>query len=259
MCLSGAHTDAQPLCPDMSGILQRPLTNGSVMTRVLRAGVALVLLPVFLGSTALGAPTAAAAPPTVPVKKVVDGDTLDVRIGGRTERVRVIGVDTPEVGECYATEATRRLTALIAKRQVRLVADKTQPDRDRYKRLLRHVVLADGRSAAPLLIGGGFGWEFTYGKAYAGRAAFVRAESAAVKAKAGLWRGCPTYTRKVSDPKRKLTCAIKGNVSRRGDERIYHVPGQKYYAATQINPRKGERYFCTELQARKAGWRKSKE
>ena len=92
------------------------------MTRVLRAGAALVLLPVFLGSTALGAPTAAAAPPTVPVKKVVDGDTLDVRIGGRTERVRVIGVDTPEVGECYATEATRRLTALIAKRQVRLVA-----------------------------------------------------------------------------------------------------------------------------------------
>lgn len=52
-------------------------------------------------------------------------------------------------------------------------------------------------------------------------------------------------------------CTIKGNVSTTG-ERIYHVPGQTYYAATVINPRKGERWFCFEWQARLAGWRKAK-
>lgn len=258
------------------------------MIRALRTGATLVLFPLLAGGLATGSaaaqpaiaaqPSASAQPfaamqpfasvlpsasvtagaarvASVPVTRVVDGDTLTVRIGSRTEKVRIIGVDTPEVGECYAAEATRRLTALIGTRHVRLVADKTQPDRDRYKRLLRHVVLPDGKSAAPLLIAGGFGWEFMYGKPYAGRATFVKAEAQAIKAKSGLWRGCPAMSRTISLPTQK--CAIKGNISK-SDERIYHLPGQRHYLDTVITPRKGERYFCTELQARKAGWRKSK-
>lgn len=52
-------------------------------------------------------------------------------------------------------------------------------------------------------------------------------------------------------------CVIKGNISSRG-EKIYHVPGQRYYKATKIDLKRGERWFCTEKDARKAGWRKSK-
>lgn len=52
-------------------------------------------------------------------------------------------------------------------------------------------------------------------------------------------------------------CSIKGNVSTRG-ERIYHVPGQKYYDETRISASHGERWFCSEQEARAAGWRKSK-
>jgi hypothetical protein len=52
-------------------------------------------------------------------------------------------------------------------------------------------------------------------------------------------------------------CDIKGNVSIETGERIYHVPGQRYYAATRISPEYGERIFCTEAEARAAGWRKS--
>lgn len=40
-------------------------------------------------------------------------------------------------------------------------------------------------------------------------------------------------------------------------ERIYHVPGQPYYDETRIDTAKGERWFCSEAQARAAGWRKS--
>jgi len=53
-------------------------------------------------------------------------------------------------------------------------------------------------------------------------------------------------------------CNIKGNVSIETGERIYHVPGQKFYQQTRISPRYGERWFCTEDEARKAGWRKSR-
>jgi hypothetical protein len=53
------------------------------------------------------------------------------------------------------------------------------------------------------------------------------------------------------------SCVIKGNISMSG-ERIYHVPGQRYYDETRIKPAYGERWFCSEEEARAAGWRKSK-
>ncbi|WDR07570.1 hypothetical protein PSQ90_14990 [Devosia rhodophyticola] len=52
-------------------------------------------------------------------------------------------------------------------------------------------------------------------------------------------------------------CNIKGNVSTRG-ERIYHVPGQRYYNQTRISASHGERWFCSEAEARAAGWRRSR-
>lgn len=52
-----------------------------------------------------------------------------------------------------------------------------------------------------------------------------------------------------------IGCPIKGNVSFATGERIYHLPGQPRYAETRIRPEWGERYFCTESEARAAGWR----
>jgi hypothetical protein len=52
---------------------------------------------------------------------------------------------------------------------------------------------------------------------------------------------------------------IKGNVSYNSGEKIYHVPGQEYYSDTVINTQYGERWFCTEQEARAAGWRKSRQ
>lgn len=60
--------------------------------------------------------------------------------------------------------------------------------------------------------------------------------------------------RPLIDPR----CDIKGNISIESGERIYHVPGQKYYSETVISRRYGERWFCSEADARAAGWRKSR-
>jgi hypothetical protein len=55
----------------------------------------------------------------------------------------------------------------------------------------------------------------------------------------------------------KARCLIKGNVSSKG-ERIYHPPGCRHYASTVIDPRRGERWFCSEREAQEAGWRRTK-
>ena len=48
------------------------------------------------------------------------------------------------------------------------------------------------------------------------------------------------------------SCNIKGDVSIDSGERIYHVPGQKFYEETRISPLHGERWFCSEAEARAA-------
>jgi hypothetical protein len=53
-------------------------------------------------------------------------------------------------------------------------------------------------------------------------------------------------------------CNIKGNINITTGERIYHVPGQKYYNATRVDPSRGEQWFCSEWEAWWAGWRKAK-
>ncbi|HET6968487.1 MAG TPA: thermonuclease family protein [Ornithinibacter sp.] len=201
------------------------------------------------------APTASPAG-LVPVVSVTDGDTIRVRVGGVTERVRVIGLDTPELrtDECYAQQAASRMQSLVQSTRVRLTRDPTQGDRDRFGRLLRHVALADGRQVAEILIVGGFGEEFTYDRAYAGQAAYRSAERAARDARRGIWSsGCSAPDKATASG----SCLIKGNITGDG-ERIYHVPGQRYYEDTRITLSKGERWFCTEQQARDAGWRASK-
>ncbi|MGN6413608.1 sunset domain-containing protein [Flexivirga sp.] len=70
-----------------------------------------------------------------------------------------------------------------------------------------------------------------------------------------------TTTRRTPPPRATTTstgaCNIKGNISSSG-ERIYHVPGQRYYNVTKISPAKGERWFCSESDAVAAGWRKAR-
>jgi hypothetical protein len=63
----------------------------------------------------------------------------------------------------------------------------------------------------------------------------------------------------LETPIRSATgCDIKGNISIETGERIYHAPGQRYYELAEINPRFGERWFCSEAEAVAAGWRRAR-
>jgi micrococcal nuclease len=130
---------------------------------------------------------------TAAVTRVVDGDTIAVEIDGGEERVRYIGVDTPESVvpgepvECYGPEASRFNARLVEGREVRLVFDSER--RDRYERLLAYVYVGDTFVNAEL-VRRGFATTLTIppNDTFADRLA--RLEERAASAGRGLWGAC---------------------------------------------------------------------
>jgi endonuclease YncB( thermonuclease family) len=130
---------------------------------------------------------------TYPVVKVVDGDTLDVNIDGKTERLRLIGIDTPETVDprksvqCFGVEASNKAKELLLGQNVGLEADESQGERDKYKRLLRYVFLPDGTNFNLFMIAEGYAHEYTYGESYKYQSEFKQAQIEARNNQKGLW------------------------------------------------------------------------
>jgi endonuclease YncB( thermonuclease family) len=127
------------------------------------------------------------------VTHVVDGDTLDVRLtSGKTERIRLIGIDTPERGVCFSARATARARELALSKAVVLRGDATQDTRDRYGRLLAYVWIPGGKDLGFQLIAGGFAKTYVYRNAFERLSAYRNAEASAKSASAGRWQACGT-------------------------------------------------------------------
>ena len=125
------------------------------------------------------------------VSNVVDGDTLDVVLAdGKRERVRLIGIDTPERGACYSAKATSRARTLAQGKRVVLKGDATQDTRDRYGRLLAYVWLPGGKDLGYQLVAGGFAKVYVYDRAFQRLSAYRNAEASAKGAVAGQWKAC---------------------------------------------------------------------
>jgi micrococcal nuclease len=128
------------------------------------------------------------------VLRVVDGDTIEVDLGGRTETVRYIGVDTPETKhptagvECFGPEAAERNRTLVEGRRVRLVRDVS--DRDPYGRLLRYVYLEDGTFVNEALVEEGYAEAVAFPPDTRFAAKLDAAEDRARAAGRGLWGVC---------------------------------------------------------------------
>ena len=223
------------------------------------------LLPAFalLAASAAFSPAAAQDVLAGPAR-VLDGDTIEIH----GKRVRLHGIDAPESAQSCIDGAdrpyrcgelaTKALSALIGRGPVACQV----LDRDRYGRLIavcyRNQVDLNGSMVAS---GNALAYQ-QYGTAYAGH------EKAARTRRLGVWQGrfeAPwnwrrskaAGTSRAPAPRQSSDCAIKGNVSSSG-ERIYHLPGQAFYDRTRISEAKGERWFCSEAEARAAGWRRSR-
>lgn len=127
------------------------------------------------------------------VVDTIDGDTIDVEIDGQVERVRFIGIDTPETRhpskgvECYGKEASARTAELLAGKTVYLEEDQSQDSRDRYGRILRYIWMEDGTLFNQQLVAEGYAFEYTYETPYKYQSNFKAAQASAREQGLGLW------------------------------------------------------------------------
>lgn len=203
---------------------------------------------------------------------IVDGDTITIS----GQDVRFNGIDAPESEQrCTNASGANYACGRVAANALDKFLAASRPTRcvfvewDQYGRFVGDCYRADGESVARWLVRNGHAmdWPLHSDGAYAAD------QGTAWEARKGIWAGevQPPWEwraerRTGAEPKvverapQSLLsggCDIKGNISKKG-ERIYHVPGQKYYGQTKIDRSKGERMFCSEAEARAAGWRRSK-
>jgi micrococcal nuclease len=162
--------------------------NGWIGSAVLLIAVALVVLRPWEGKPEEGPASAVAR-----VTRVVDGDTIEVRLGGREEDVRLIGVDTPETVkpdtpvQCFGERASHFTKRRLTGRRVRLVFGVER--RDIYGRLLAYVYL-HGRFFNPILVRRGLARSLTIPPNDRFAPRFRRLELVAARAGRGLWSAC---------------------------------------------------------------------
>ena len=220
---------------------------------------------------------ATAAEPIVGRASVIDGDTLDIS----GARIRLHGIDAPESGQLCQDRAGKayrcgQAAALALADRIGSTPVSCDPrDTDKYGR-----TIAVCRKGAEDLNG----WLVARGHAIAYRRYsedYVGAEDIAKAGKLGMWAGSFTAPGDWRKGERDMTmgfaapggpegtipspvppqlalkadgCAITGNISRRG-EKVFHIPGSRDYDRTRISAKDGERMFCSENEAKAAGWR----
>lgn len=124
---------------------------------------------------------------------MIDGGTIIAGVEGIKEKIRLVGLDTPEVVDprkpvqCFGREASKKAKEVLENQSVRLESDQTQGDRDKYGRLLRYMFLSDGTLYNKLMIEEGYGHEYTYNIPYKYSQEFKAAQEGAREAKRGLW------------------------------------------------------------------------
>lgn len=132
---------------------------------------------------------------TVPVTRVVDGDTVNVRLEGQNRPVRIIGLNTPEVpgpyreAQCFGQEASDRAKSLLTDQTITIAQDPTQDSQDQFQRTLAYVWLPDGRLYEEEMIREGYAKEYTYNRQqpYLLQERLRAAERQARQAGRGLW------------------------------------------------------------------------
>ena len=181
--------------------------------------------------------------PSEQVLYVIDGDSFKI---GRDQTIRLAALDAPEKENCAGEEAKAALTKMIGGRHVILKEMKT----DRYGRIMAMVYLEDGENVNEYMIKNGLAlhiWDTsTQNQVLDAANDFARAHALGIFSP-------KCYQETPPNPK----CVIKGNILERSDSREYTMPGCNLYNLSVVEKYKGEDWFCTEAEAKKAGFVKS--
>lgn len=127
------------------------------------------------------------------VSSVIDGDTFRIKYQGKTQSIRLLGVDAPESTktrykylECFGTQAKDHLKSLLDKKKITFQFDPSQDQKDIYDRLLAYVFIED-ENINQTMIEDGYAKEYTYKTPYLYQSSFKQAEQSAQEQRLGLW------------------------------------------------------------------------
>lgn len=195
------------------------------------------------------------------VARVIDGDTFELKDG---EKVRLMGIDAPDEEECYFKESRDALSKLVTGKVVELRKDVT--DTDEYGRLLRHPIIQSGGGVEnnilveESMVRDGFAVSRSNPRDKLYYKLLLEAKNQAQTAKRGLWGACnmkSTEAMQGDTPPPSINCSIKGNISLHNYEKTYLLKECMNYSQVKIDPTLGEKYFCSEAEAQKAGFTKA--
>jgi micrococcal nuclease len=174
------------------------------------------------------------------VVRVIDGDTIEVNISGSVYRVRYIGINTPEVGQWGADEATQANAQLVLGKTVELEKDVSETDQ--YGRLLRYVWVNTSMVNATL-VANGYAQVATYPPDVKYQQEFLNLQRQAQEAGLGLWATQQPIT--ISEG------MFVGSIN----SDVYHYPtctyAQRIYPENQI-------WFSSPEDAKAHGYRPCK-
>jgi endonuclease YncB( thermonuclease family) len=191
------------------------------------------------------------------VVAIADGDTLTLLVDSTQTKVRLAEIDAPESRQPWGNRSKQALATKVFGKLVTVEVLEI----DRYGRTVGRVWLKN-RDINREMVREGHAWVY---RRYLIDESLLDDENAAKAVSAGLWRlpdpVAPWEWRRGNRAAPSFTeapggCSIKGNINAKGD-RLYHLPGQMHYDRTRIDPSQGERWFCSEEEARAAGWRAS--
>ena len=183
------------------------------------------------------------------IERVNDGDTAITTDG---ISVRILGIDAPELGECYGTESKQALESLLLGKQVRFVKDVTAEDN--FNRLLRYGFVMtdhptdDNINISTYMVKNGYARYAPSGPNKLFQVLLTNAQGEARNAQRGLHKTCVEQTDIVSQPSHE--CKIKGNVADGTKRKTYFYPGCPNYNTVKVERSKGEQYFCSEVRSR---------
>lgn len=176
------------------------------------------------------------------VVSVHDGDTFTLTNG---DRVKLIGVDAPELQYCMGKEAQEYLNAMLLNKRVFISEEK----RDTFGRRMGLVWIGSGSVNQQVILRG-------YGRPdYTPNSLSESLKSAFIKAKEDkLGIHSPTCKKTSPTPPNK-TCVIKSNIDKATGDHFYHLPTCRHYNQIVLDEDLGETFFCSENEAQSAGFR----
>lgn len=175
------------------------------------------------------------------IKEVVDGDTF---VTNENRYVRLDSVNAPELEFCLGKEAREEMKKLVLNKKVFLKVTYV----DDRNRLVASVYTINGNVGEKMLVKGLATFK---DKGTQQGTNLSKTEGAAKKAMIGIYSPMCTQTENPGNSK----CNIKGNVVENG--MFYHHPGCQSYATTLVQLYLGDKWFCTESEAIRAGFIKA--